>query len=308
MLALVHTHDPEIAGRRRPVRGLAGDRSSDIPCPPMDWRCVASTDTLFSMPLAVLDSLLAAKTASIADDLSARASGGGSRAKPLALGRERPPAQVAPGAPSPLLPLPEAVSAHLPDGGLLRGGVVEIASARGLAKATSLALAACASAQAEARLRGAGVATQGAWCAWADATSSLHAPFAAAAGVDLTRLLVVHPPASKLAKVAVRMAESRAFSVLVIDTTGALGDHDRMRPDEIGRWSTTVRRLSLAIENSDRAIVLLTDLSAKRPMVLPVAMRIELERPTADRLFVRVGKDRFGRVTSKTSIPLAESA
>jgi recombination protein RecA len=200
------------------------------------------------------------------------------------------------------------VSALLPEGGLLRGGVVEIAAARGLAKATSLALAACASAQAEARLRGGGIGTQGAWCAWVDTTGSLNAPFAAAAGVDLSRLFVVQPPPVKLAKVAVRMAESRAFSVLVVDTVGALGDHERVRSDEVGRWSTTVRRLSLAIEGSDRAIVLLTDLWAKRPMVLPVAMRVEIERPYADRLLLRVGKDRFGRVTSKTPVPIAESA
>jgi len=69
-----------------------------------------------------------------------------------------------------------------------------------------------------------------------------------------------------------------------------------------------VRRLSLAIEGSDRAIVLLTDLWSRRPMVLPVAMRIEIERPATDRMFVRVGKDRYGRVTSRSSIPLAESA
>lgn len=248
------------------------------------------------MPHAVLDALLASKTAAIAADLSPRA-------KPLPLGRGRSTSAPAAGA-----PLPEAVSALLPEGGLLRGGVVEIAAARGLAKATSLALAACASAQAEARLRGGGIGTQGAWCAWVDTTGSLNAPFAAAAGVDLSRLFVVQPPPVKLAKVAVRMAESRAFSVLVVDTVGALGDHERVRSDEVGRWSTTVRRLSLAIEGSDRAIVLLTDLWAKRPMVLPVAMRVEIERPYADRLLLRVGKDRFGRVTSKTPVPIAESA
>ncbi len=249
------------------------------------------------MPLAVLDTLLATRNAAIAADLSPRA-------KPLPLGQGR---SGVPGAPAEGA-LPEAVSALLPDGGLLRGGVVEIAAARGLAKATSLALAACASAQAEARLRGGGVATQGAWCAWVDATGSLNAPFVEAAGVDRSRLLVVHPPANKLAKVAVRMAESRAFSVLVVDTVGSLGDHERLRQDEVGRWATTVRRLSLAIEGSDRAIVLLTDLWSRRPMVLPVAMRIEVERPANDRLFVRVGKDRYGRVTSRSSIPLAESA
>lgn len=248
------------------------------------------------MPLAVLDTLLATRNAAIAAELSPRA-------KPLPLRRPRSGVAADSGD-----SLPEAVSALLPEGGLLRGGVVEIAAARGLAKATSLALAACASAQAEARLRGGGVATQGAWCAWVDTTGSLNAPFVEAAGVDRSRLLVVNPPAIKLAKVAVRMAESRAFSVLVVDTVGALGDHERVRQDEVGRWATTVRRLSLAIEGSDRAIVLLTDLWARRPMVLPVAMRVEVERPASDRLFVRVGKDRFGRVTSKSSIPLAEGA
>lgn len=270
----------------------------------MDWHSIALADSLFSMSHAALNSSLnAMKTAAIAADLAPRA-----KSLPLALGRERSTASSTPAKGGAILPLPEAVSALLPDGGILRGGVVEIASARGLAKATSLALSACASAQAEARLRGGGLATQGAWCAWVDSTGSLYAPFAAASGVDLARLLVMRPPVEKLAKVAVRAAESRAFSVLVIDTVGALGDHDRARSDEVGRWSTTVRRLSMAIEGSDRAIVLLTDLWAQRPMVLPVAMRIEIERPAVDRLFVRVGKDRFGRVTSRTPVALAESA
>jgi len=250
------------------------------------------------MPLAALRTLLATKNAAIAADPSALSA----RAKPLALGFGRA-AEPRDGG---VTTLPEAVSAVLPDGGLLRGGVVEIASARGLGKATSLAMAACASAQAEARLRG-NLATQGAWCGWVDSTGSLNAPFAISTGVDLGRLLVVEPPPDKLAKVAVRMAESRAFSVLVIDAVGALGDPDRLRHDEVSRWSTTVRRLSLAIEGSDRAIVLLTDLWVSRPMVLPVAMRIEIERPTVDRLIVRVGKDRFGRVTSKTAVPIAEA-
>lgn len=260
------------------------------------WRLRSKPDNVFSMRNAALDSLLATKTGAIAADFAPRA-------KPLALGRDRGAAPVGEGA-----ALPGAVSALLPEGGLLRGGVVEIAAARGLGKATSLALAACASAQAEARLRGGGLSSQGAWCAWVDTTGSLHAPFVASAGVDLARLLIVRPPPEKLAKVAVRMAESRAFSVLVIDTIGGLGDHDRVRSDEVGRWSTTVRRLSLAIEGSERTIVMLTDLWSPRPMVLPVAMRIEIERPTTDRIYVRVGKDRYGRVTSKTAVSLAESA
>ncbi len=48
----------------------------------------------------------------------------------------------------------QALDEALPGAGLPRGAVVEIASPRGLARATSIALMACASAQAEARLRG----------------------------------------------------------------------------------------------------------------------------------------------------------
>jgi recombination protein RecA len=192
----------------------------------------------------------------------------------------------------------------LPEGGLPRGAVVEIAAPRGLARTTTLALRACASAQAEARLRG-GEETAGAWCAWIDPSETLFAPGAARAGVDLTRLLVVRPPKEALSRVAVRVASSHAFSVVVVDLAGVPGCVLRVPLD---RWAATVaRRLALAIEASDTTIVLLTDLLALRAMQLPVAMRIELERPNADRLVLRVAKDRRGRVTSPASIPLTRS-
>src|SRR5262245_63283088 len=59
----------------------------------------------------------------------------------------------------------EEVDEVLPEGGLPRGAVIELAARAGHARSTSLALEACASAQAEAKLRG-GEATAGAWCAW----------------------------------------------------------------------------------------------------------------------------------------------
>jgi recombination protein RecA len=209
----------------------------------------------------------------------------------------------------------------LPEGGLPRGGVVEIASPRGLARATSIALAACAGAQAEARLRG-GEETEGAWCAWIDPMGSLYAPAVARAGVDLARLLVVrppicaralcgHPPAqprsaqeppsATLARVAVRMATSRAFLVLVIDAVGVPG---AWQGEDLARWVNVVRKLALAMEGSDGAVLLLTDRLAARPMPLPVAMRIEVERPAEDRLTIRVAKDRRGRVTAPAPVPL----
>lgn len=192
----------------------------------------------------------------------------------------------------------------LPEAGLPRGAIVEIAAPRGLARATTIALAACASAQAEARLRG-GRATEGAWCAWLDPSMTLFAPAAARAGVDLERLLVVRPPPEALARTAVRVAQSHAFAVLVIDTAGVPGCG---RGENLDRWPNVVRRLSLAIERSDSTVLLLTDRLAARSMPLPVAMRLEVERLAEDRMTVRVAKERRGRVSSPMHVELAKTA
>lgn len=197
-----------------------------------------------------------------------------------------------------------ALDETLPEAGLPRGAVVEVAAPRGLARGTTIALAACASAQAEARLR-AGSSTSGAWCAWLDPGMTLFAPAVAQAGVDLGRLLVVRPPAEAVARVAVRVAESHAFSVLVIDTAGVPGCGHSERLD---RWPNVVRRLALAVEKSDSTVLLLTDGLAARSMPLPVAMRLEVERLAEDRMSVRVAKERRGRVSPPTSIKLAKSA
>jgi len=196
------------------------------------------------------------------------------------------------------------VDETLPEGGLPRGAVVELAAPQGLARATTLALSLCASAQAEARLRGESD-TQGAWCAFLDPTSTLFAPAVARAGVDLGRLLVVRPSHEDLARVAVRVAQSHAFSVVVVDTTGVPGCRADTRLD---RWITIVRRLALAVEGSDTTILLLTDAAASRAMPLPTAMRIELERLAEDRLGLRVAKDRRGRITAPQSIELGKTA
>jgi recombination protein RecA len=192
----------------------------------------------------------------------------------------------------------------LPEAGLPLGSVIEIATARGLARGTTIALAACASAQAEARLRG-GRATEGAFCAWVDAGASLFAPAVARTGVDLSRLLVVRPPPDAIARVAVRLAQSHAFKVIVVDTSGVPGSAIGERLD---RWPTTVRRLALAVERSDCAVLLLTDSLAARSAPLPVAMRLEVERLSEDRVAVRVAKERRGRVSMPMPVELAKSA
>ena len=112
------------------------------------------------------------------------------------------------GAPVPVerakvLPFVQAIELDrlLPDGGLPRGAVVEVASQHGLGRATTFALLACAAAQADARLKSGNPRTTGAWCAFVDPWSTLHAPAVVEQGVDLSRLLVVRPPLDAIARV-----------------------------------------------------------------------------------------------------------
>ena len=188
----------------------------------------------------------------------------------------------------------------LPDAGLPRGAVVEIASPYGLARASSIALSACASAQAEATQRG-GAETAGAWCAWIDPSLTLFAPAVARAGVDLERLLVVQPSSEDVARVAAKVAASGAFAVVVIDLAGVPGQRAGQRLD---RWSNAVRRLALSIEGTETTVILLTDAHAPRSMPLPVALRIEVDRAVEDVLMVRIAKDKRGRVTPAVAVSL----
>jgi hypothetical protein len=204
-----------------------------------------------------------------------------------------------------------AIDQALPDGGLPRGAVVELTSNRGLGRATSFALSACAAAQRLAKLRSGDDRTIGAWCAFVDPWRTLNAPGVAHAGVDLDRLLVVRPSVEAITRVAVRAASSRAFSMIAIDTL------DLRRSSRIDKWTNVVRRMAIAIEGTDSTVLLLTDSSAPRSVVLPTALRIELDVIARDSLrgdpgapprdgrpisTLRIAKDRRGRVSGPIAI------
>lgn len=209
-----------------------------------------------------------------------------------------------------------ALDAVLPDGGLPRGAVVELSSPHALGAVTSLALAACAAAQREARFRSGDERTLGAMCGFVDPWETLYAPALARHAVDSTRLIVVRPPLGNLARVAVRMAESKAFSVLSIDLKGVPGactpegrEQGHAQTVALERWSTVVRRLAIAIEHTDTTVLLLTDRLQHRAMPLPVALRLEVDRaPIAEgsdsfdeaplQWLIHVAKDRLGRVSA----------
>lgn len=189
----------------------------------------------------------------------------------------------------------EALDELLPDGGLMRGSVIELCVGGEGALGTSLGLATCAQAQAEARARGESTP----WCAFIDPSASLYAPGVSAAGIELSRLLVTRPPLSALSRVALRLAESEAFAVVVVDLTGVVGERVSV---SLGAWPRVVRRLAMAVEGSGHSVLLLTRKADRRPLPLPVAQRLEVSRPSADKLLVHLAKDQRGRVSAPRSV------
>ncbi len=183
----------------------------------------------------------------------------------------------------------------LPDGGFPRG-VVELTAPRSLGGATSLALASVRAGQARGR---------DAWCAWVDPEASLYAPGVLRAGVDLTRLLVVCPDRGSFGRTAVKVVQSGAFEVVVLDVD-AIGGAPAVPTKPAKKTiapEVLVRKLALAAEPSGTTVLLLTDSTRHRAVPWPVALRLELERPRQAELSVRIAKDRRGRVGVAATIP-----
>jgi hypothetical protein len=197
-----------------------------------------------------------------------------------------------------------ALDAALPRGGLLQGSVIELQVQGAGSAATSFALCACRAAQ-----RGGQQATGGQparafdsqqpWCAFIDPSASLFAPGVAQLGVELERLLVVRPDVDAIERVAIRIAEAKAVSLLVIDLRGALGG----LPVASQRWPRTVRRLALAVRSLGTCVLVITSSEPRSALPLPVAMRLEFSRARAESFELRVAKERSGRVSPPHKIP-----
>jgi recombination protein RecA len=191
--------------------------------------------------------------------------------------------------------MPRPLSLVLPDEGFPQGAVVELAAPANLGQGVSVALTACAASQEQARSNGG----ESVWCAFVDPYRTLHGPAVLASGVGLDHLLVVRPQISMLARVALKIASSQIFSVVVIDLAGVPGvAREPARED----WSRIVRRLGLAVENGRSIILVLTDANCHRQLALPVAMRVLLERMDREQLSVHVARERGGRITAPRSV------
>lgn len=190
-----------------------------------------------------------------------------------------------------------SLSDILPDG--FPRGVVELASHGLLGGATSVALAAVRAGQARAPT---------AWSAWIDPEATLHAPGVFAAGVDPARMLVVRPSRPELARVTVKVVASGAFEVVVVDYDAVAGTMPETSPSggsvpSIRSPEVFVRKLALAAEPSGMTVLLLSDSSRPRAAMWPVALRLELSRPTRHDLSIRIAKDRRGRVGLAKTVP-----
>ena len=192
----------------------------------------------------------------------------------------------------------------LPDGGLPRG-VVELAAPRALGGSTSVALAAVRAGQERGR---------SAWCAWLDPEGTLHAPGVAAAGIDLDRMLVVRPPRAQIARTAVKVVGAGAFEVVVVDFDAVPGAAQApgagsATAKKKKTWApeVLVRKLALSAESSGSTVLLLTDSTRPRAIPWPVALRLELSRPSRNELVVRVAKDRRGRIGLVRTVPFVPS-
>jgi hypothetical protein len=198
------------------------------------------------------------------------------------------------------LPMALPLSSVLPEGGFPRGSVVELASPANLGRSVSVALAACAAAQKTSFEQGRPMA----WCAFLDPDQTLFGPAVQASGVCLERLLVLRPPRHLLARVAVRVALSGIFSVIAVDVAGVPGSSSKASRgvESMQSWSKVTRRLALAIEKTRTTLFLLTQADDARTSALPAAMRVELENESPESLFVRIAKEKFGRVSNSRRI------
>ena len=189
----------------------------------------------------------------------------------------------------------EELDMVLPDHGFVHG-VTELAAPMAHGGGTTLAIAAIV-----ALHRGMGSANSAhtsdkAWAAWVDPLGTLYAPALAQAGIDLSHLLIVRPPLDEVRQVAVKLAASSAFSVIVVDHFAAQNIRGRstQKADEL-----FVRKLGI----QPCVSLLLTDQHAPRAGSLPTVLRLELSR-RPDAITVRVAKDRMGRAGSMKTVPL----
>ncbi|XXF74981.1 recombinase RecA [Myxococcaceae bacterium GXIMD 01537] len=180
----------------------------------------------------------------------------------------------------------EPFDALLPGGGFPLGQAVELCGEAASGR-TSLALRAVAAAHRERRL-----------AAYVDGPGELYPPAAAAMGVDLERLLIVHPKApEQRVWAAVQLARSGAFACVVLDLT-------RGSSGEAGRPGARLslpegRKLADAAGKGGGLLLLLTSPEAPADGML----RLRTEARGVEGLSVEVVRSRQGGTGARAELP-----
>ena len=203
-------------------------------------------------------------------------------------------------------------------GGFVRGRLVEIFGPPGGGK-TALSLALIA-----------GMQRAGGSAAFIDVEGTLDPTRAAAAGVDLTRLVAARPSVGEEALQMVdALLKARAVDVVVVDSVAALVPREEMRL-AVGEspaglharlMSQSLRRL-VAVASTSRANVIFLNqtrtnfdddgkgfmtTTGGQALHFYAATRLEVKRRDSA-LFVRVVKDRFGAEGKVAVLPWATSS
>jgi hypothetical protein len=141
------------------------------------------------------------------------------------------------------------------DGGIPRGGITEVAGAASTGK-TSFGLSAIAA-----------ITQSGAACAWVDVSDTLSPESAAAAGVELKRLLWLRPSSERKQKLTDKpwprleqalkatdlLLQAGGFGAIVLDMSDVLPQHAMRTP--LATWY----RFRLAAEQARTALIFLSD-------------------------------------------------
>lgn len=186
----------------------------------------------------------------------------------------------------------EVWGSRLTQGRLPKGALIELALDGGYSLGTSLALRACKAAQKNDF-------QESPWVAFIDPSASLFAPGVAQCGVNLRRLLVVQPEPEQLERIILRIVESSIFPLVVIDLSGTPQFGVELQEQRLIR---VIRRITKALEESERSVLLLTSSLQKRQLPLPVTQRIELTRHSADEFIFEVKKDRSGLICGPSQL------
>ena len=192
-----------------------------------------------------------------------------------------------------------ALDTALQIGGVPRGRITELV---GPATSGKITLA--------ARIIAAAHRERGALAAWLDLTHTCDPDYLHRCGVDLDRLLVVHPAtgADALA-ITLHLTESQTLAALVFDGVAAI------TPGETGQLTGTLERLAAGVTRTNTAILFVTEPNAQFHTLAHVAtLRLGIHR---ERWLMRHGdvrgytaqvqvlKHRGGRPGTTTTLRIA---